>query len=90
LPLPAGAKELEAGKGCPFWKAWPRSSKGGHALLKLCGKGQCPSKAGQKGLEGITEGSDFLNTFAFLSVTASGVSDTETNYNYTTRYTSKI
>ena len=52
LQLPAGVKALEAGKCCPFWKAWPKTSEGplegvtpfealwkGNYLLKLCQKG---------------------------------------------------
>ena len=52
LRLPAGAKGPEAGKGRPFWKAWPKPSEG---LLE----GLRASKALQKGsntFEALPEG----------------------------------
>jgi hypothetical protein len=52
LRLPAGAKGPEAGKGRPFWKAWPKPSKG---LLE----GLRASEAQQKGsnpFEALPEG----------------------------------
>ena len=58
LRLPAGAKAPEAGKHCPFWKAWPKSSEVPlegltpfEHLLKLCQRGSNPFEALVEGQE---------------------------------------